>query len=146
MGELVRAFGAPVPGLAHELTHVFPSAAVVANADVSTVDPAAADAVRELAARVAGGSVVLDGSVPLANLTASLTAVPGVGANAAQQIALRLGERDAFPDGDPQIASALRDLAPGGRDAAASWRPWRALAATHLVVDAASRGSLAVAR
>jgi AraC family transcriptional regulator of adaptative response / DNA-3-methyladenine glycosylase II len=137
MGTLVRAFGVPVPGLAHGLSHLFPSAELLMAADV-------ADTVHELAARVVRREVVLDGSVPLAALTASLTSIPGVGANAAQQIALRLGERDAFPAADPFVATALRDLACAER--VASWHPWRAVAATHLAAYATSRGLLAVAR
>ncbi|HTA40419.1 MAG TPA: AlkA N-terminal domain-containing protein [Candidatus Acidoferrales bacterium] len=145
-GALVRAFGEPVPGLAHGLTHLFPSAEALAKADVATVDADAAEALRELASRVVRGDVVLDGSVALGDLTASLTSIPGVGANAAQQIALRLGERDAFPEADPHVAIALSDLKCAGRDVSASWRPWRAVAATHLATYGASRATLAAAR
>jgi AraC family transcriptional regulator of adaptative response / DNA-3-methyladenine glycosylase II len=125
MGALVRAFGQPVPGLAHGLTHLFPSAEVLAGADVEAVDTASAGAIRELALRVVRGDVVLDGSVALGELVASLTSIPALGANAAQQIALRLGQRDAFPD-SPHIPAEV----------ASKWRPWRAVAATHLMMAA----------
>jgi len=138
MGALTRAFGQPLPGLAHGLTHLFPSAEVLKGPDVATIDAASAGAIRELAVRVVSGDVVLDGSVALRELVASLTAIPGVGANAAQQVALRLGQRDAFPDSDPNVRSALRALAYSGAavDVASKWRPWRAIAATHLIVAA----------
>ncbi len=126
MGALVRAHGQPVAGLAHGLTHLFPSAGVLSEANVSGIDAASAGTIRQLAMRVVSGDVVLDGSVTLGELVASLTAIPGFGANAAQQIALRLGQRDAFPASDLQIPSEV----------AAKWQPWRAVAATHLMVAA----------
>jgi AraC family transcriptional regulator, regulatory protein of adaptative response / DNA-3-methyladenine glycosylase II len=46
-------------------------------------------------------------------------------------IAFRLGKRDAFPCGDPSLQAALTRL--GLRAPAANWRPWLALAATHLM-------------
>jgi DNA-3-methyladenine glycosylase II/AraC family transcriptional regulator of adaptative response / DNA-3-methyladenine glycosylase II len=46
-------------------------------------------------------------------------------------IAFRLGHRDAFPSGDPSLQAALAHL--GLRAPAANWRPWLALAATHLM-------------
>ena len=46
-------------------------------------------------------------------------------------IAFRLGQRDAFPSGDPSLQAALAHL--GLRAPAANWRPWLALAAAHLM-------------
>ena len=46
-------------------------------------------------------------------------------------IAFRLGQRDAFPSGDPSLQAALAYL--GLRAPAANWRPWLALAAAHLM-------------
>jgi hypothetical protein len=46
-------------------------------------------------------------------------------------VAFRLGQRDAFPSADPSLRAALADL--GVRAPAASWRPWLALAAAHLM-------------
>jgi AraC family transcriptional regulator, regulatory protein of adaptative response / DNA-3-methyladenine glycosylase II len=89
MGELVRAFGQPAPGLAYGLTHLFPSAAVLQRADVEAIDATSGGAVRELAVRVLNGTVVLDGSSAMDSLVASLIAIPGLGADAARQIALR---------------------------------------------------------
>src|SRR5712691_2246244 len=43
----------------------------------------------------------------------------------------RLGQRDAFPSADPSLQAALAHL--GLRAPAASWRPWLALAAAHLM-------------
>lgn len=103
MGALVRNFGPPVPGLTHGLTHLFPSADVLAGGDLTAtgLPQPTAEAIQALAAGVAAGDVALDSSLPLADLVASLTAIPGIGATAAHQIALRLGHRDAFPVSDP---------------------------------------------
>ena len=46
-------------------------------------------------------------------------------------VAFRLGQRDAFPSADPSLQAALAHL--GLRALAASWRPWLALAAAHLM-------------
>jgi AraC family transcriptional regulator of adaptative response / DNA-3-methyladenine glycosylase II len=142
MGSLVRNFGQPVPGLAHGLTHLFPSADVLAGADLAAIDlpRATAQAVQALAGGVATGHVVLDGSLGLADLVASLTGIPGIGPTAAHQVALRLGQRDAFPESDPSICWALRslDCPTPAEEIASRWHPWRALAATHLLTYAAS--------
>jgi AraC family transcriptional regulator, regulatory protein of adaptative response / DNA-3-methyladenine glycosylase II len=52
-------------------------------------------------------------------------------AEVSDDIAFRLGQRDAFPSGDPSLQAALAHL--GLRAPAANWRPWLALAAAHLM-------------
>jgi AraC family transcriptional regulator, regulatory protein of adaptative response / DNA-3-methyladenine glycosylase II len=145
MGALVQRAGQPVPGLPDGLTHLFPSAAVLAEADLTAAGwpaPTAA-AVQALAAAVAAGTVVLDSGTGLADLVAALTAIPGVGPTAAHQIALRLGHRDAFPAADPHIRRALCALGAAGpaEQVAAAWPPWRAMAATYLMAHAATMPS-----
>jgi 3-methyladenine DNA glycosylase/8-oxoguanine DNA glycosylase len=85
----------------------------------------------------------LDRSISLDRLVASITAIDGLGEWTANYIALRLGERDAFPVGDLGLQRAL-DLGTRGATAtlAERWRPWRALAATHLwLAQASSHGA-----
>lgn len=141
MATLVRHFGQPVPGLAHGLTHLFPSAELLATEDLAEVGlpRTTAGSIRALAARMTAGEVVLDSSLHLVDLVAGLTAVPGLGATAAHQIALRLGHRDAFPGSDPGIRRALHALDASGPpgELAGRWRPWRAVAAMHLITRAA---------
>jgi AraC family transcriptional regulator, regulatory protein of adaptative response / DNA-3-methyladenine glycosylase II len=101
-----------------------------------------ASAVTELASAVATGAVRLDGTAGHDELIWSLVALAGVETNAAQQIALRLGHHDVFPHTDPLVRWAVRQIAPSVQavdDVAERWRPWRALAATHLLahIDAA---------
>jgi AraC family transcriptional regulator of adaptative response / DNA-3-methyladenine glycosylase II len=86
MGKLVRQCGQPVPGLTNGLTHLFPSADVLATADTDAP-------VRALAAAVAAGDVVLDAGVGRTDLVTSLTAIPGISPRAAHQVAARLGHR-----------------------------------------------------
>jgi 3-methyladenine DNA glycosylase/8-oxoguanine DNA glycosylase len=78
---------------------------------------------------------VLDGSVGLDKLVSSITALDGLGPWTANYLALRLGEPDACPTSDLALRRALPRKAPTAAalgDLAERWRPWRALAATHL--------------
>jgi AraC family transcriptional regulator of adaptative response / DNA-3-methyladenine glycosylase II len=131
-GRLVERYGEPVPGLEpFGLTHTFPSAATLAETDLTGVGltRARAAAVRTFAGAVAADALHLDRSVSLDRLVASLTALPGVGAWTAHYIALRVGEPDACP-------------IIGVGELADSWRPWRALATTHLwLSDVAQRAA-----
>ncbi|WP_203986037.1 AlkA N-terminal domain-containing protein [Virgisporangium aurantiacum] len=129
MGVLAKTFGTPVPGLPHGLSHAFPAPEVIADADLRAagLPVKVAATVSGFAAAVVDGGIRLDGSVGLDVLVAALTSVTGINAATAQRVAIRLGERDAYPLGDP----ALPDAA-----AAEGWRPWRALAATHLTENA----------
>jgi AraC family transcriptional regulator of adaptative response / DNA-3-methyladenine glycosylase II len=138
-GRLVARLGIRVPGLEPlGLTHTFPSAAVLArgNLDGLGLTPARARAIRLFARAVVEDAVVLDGSVSLDRLVSSITAVDGLGPWTANYLALRLGEPDACPTSDLALRRALPRRAPRTAaalgDLAERWRPWRALAATHL--------------
>jgi AraC family transcriptional regulator of adaptative response / DNA-3-methyladenine glycosylase II len=139
IGRLVDRLGTPVPGLEPMgLTSTFPSSAVVAEADLDGLGltGARARAMHAFAVAVEAGDVRLDGSVSLDDLAASIEAVPGLGGWTAQNIALRLGERDAFPATDLGLLRAYDRLAPAGApdltERAAGWSPWRAVAAAQL--------------
>jgi AraC family transcriptional regulator, regulatory protein of adaptative response / DNA-3-methyladenine glycosylase II len=137
--RLVEQHGALVPGLESlGLTHMFPRADVLAEASLDGVGltPGRMSAVRSFARAVANDDVRLDGSVSLDALERSLMRVDGLGPWTAQYVALRMGELDAFPATDLGLRRAFATLA-GDRKAPLSasaerWRPWRALAATHL--------------
>jgi AraC family transcriptional regulator of adaptative response / DNA-3-methyladenine glycosylase II len=137
LATIVRAYGTHVPGLAHGLTHAFPSADTLADANLAAcpLPRPAATAVTEFASAVAAERVRLDGAASLDELIASVIAIPGVETSTAQQIALRLGYHEAFPYADPMVQRALEQIDESIRSAdeiAEQWRPWRALAATHL--------------
>jgi AraC family transcriptional regulator of adaptative response / DNA-3-methyladenine glycosylase II len=133
-GRIVERFGRSVDG-GPGLTHLFPTPAALAAADVRAIGmPASrASAIRGLAAAVAEGR--LDWS--RANVE-DLVALPGIGPWTASYIAMRaFGDPDAFPAADlglrKAIAGAGRLAAPADVEAAsAGWRPFRAYAALHL--------------
>ena len=138
-GRLVQRFGTRVAGLEPlGLTHTFPSASTLAGADLDGLGltPARARAIGLFARAVSADAVRLDRSIGLDRLIASITALDGLGPWTAHYLALRLGEPDACPTSDLGLRRSLPRHAPSAAaaidDLAESWRPWRALAATHL--------------
>ncbi len=140
-GRLVERAGTAVPGLTQfGLTHVFPSPAALAVADLTGIGLTGARmaAIRSFADAVATGSLRLDRSLSLEELLAATVAVPGLGPWTANYLALRMGEADAFPAGDLGLRRGIERLtgsAVATRDVAGiaeRWRPWRAQAAIHL--------------
>jgi AraC family transcriptional regulator, regulatory protein of adaptative response / DNA-3-methyladenine glycosylase II len=99
LGGIVQRFGPRIPGLTHRLTHLFPSAEVLAAGDLADLDlpPATVKCLTALAAAVASADIVLDHAVKRADLVTSLTAVTGIRLCTAHQIALRLGHREPIP-------------------------------------------------
>jgi AraC family transcriptional regulator, regulatory protein of adaptative response / DNA-3-methyladenine glycosylase II len=139
-GRIVERIGKPVPGLRQlGLTHGFPTAESLAAADLHGLGlPRRQDAIRSFARAAADDEVHLDGSVGLDELVGSIVELDGLGEWTAHYVALRLGERDAFPATDLGLRRALDVRAPRAlADLAESWRPWRALAATYLWTAAA---------
>jgi AraC family transcriptional regulator of adaptative response / DNA-3-methyladenine glycosylase II len=140
-GRLVENHGRPVAGLRQlGLTHVFPSAETLAAAELAGLGltQRCERAMRTFAEAVAAGAVRLDRSVGLDHLVAALTQIEGIGPSAAQHLALRLGERDACPITADALTEALAVrsdvFAASSDDVIDRWRPWRALAATHLLL------------
>jgi AraC family transcriptional regulator, regulatory protein of adaptative response / DNA-3-methyladenine glycosylase II len=144
-GRIVERHGTSVPGLSQiGLMHAFPSAMTLAEADLDGLGlpRARQDAIRAFARAVVEDEVRLDGSVGLEQLTASITAIDGLGAWTANYLALRLGEPDAFPATDLGLRRAAGEVELA--TVAERWRPWRALAATHLwMADASHRAPIA---
>ena len=104
----VTRLGTPVPGLPDGLTHTFPEPAQVTPASLAPIGLGEAET-SAIAVLAAGREI------------------PQV----SDCVAFRLGQRQAFPSADPSLRAALADL--GLRAPAASWRPWLALAAVHLM-------------
>ena len=136
---MVQRHGEAVPGLAaFGLTHTFPPAERLAAGDLGGLGltQARMRAIGAFAAAVAAGEVRLDHSLGLDQLEASITALPGLGPWTAQYIAMRMGERDAFPAGDLGLQRSLANRTPTPSkslpELAERWRPWRATAAVHL--------------
>ncbi len=145
--RLVARFGRPLPAAAGGLTHLFPRAADLAEADVAAIGLPArrAETVRALAREVALGRIDLAPAASLDEALRRLSGIPGIGPWTAEAIALRaLGEPDAFPAGDLGLRKALAEggAMPSGAEAtarAAAWRPWRGYALIHLWTDLAHR-------
>lgn len=139
-GRIVERHGVPVPGLEQMgLTHLFPTAATLAVADLDDLGLTSGRiaAVRAFAEAARDEVVPLDGSVGLTELQAALVDLPGIGSWTAQYLALRLGEPDAFPATDLGLRRAVEGAPVNGArsplvERAERWRPWRAQAAIHL--------------
>ena len=134
-GRLTKAFGQPITGNG-SLTHLFPAAEVLSEADLSGVGltKARAGTIRTLARTVARGDLSFVGVVDSEAFRRKLTEIPGIGNWTAEYVAMRaLGEPDAFPAGDVALQSALEIS--GARAAemrAEPWRPWRSYATMYL--------------
>jgi AraC family transcriptional regulator of adaptative response / DNA-3-methyladenine glycosylase II len=149
-GRLVALCGerlADTAGAPGALTHAFPSAERVAQADLAPLGmPAARRRTLQALARASAADPHL--FRPLGTTEeaiARLRAIPGVGEWTAQYIALRaLRETDAFPASDLGL---LRGASRGARRPTPElllrrsepWRPWRAYAAQHLWTADAGR-------
>ena len=95
------------------LTHLFPSPAALADADLGGIGITGARirALRALSRAVDDGTV--DFEAPVEEVTEALAALPGLGHWTAQYVALRaLAEPDAFPAAD----IVLRRMAAAGQD------------------------------
>lgn len=146
-GRLVARAGRTVPAASGGLTHLFPTPAelATANLDGLGLTPSRVLAVQTLARAVNDGQV--DFASPTERICAALTALPGIGEWTAQYVALRaLGEPDAFPASD----LVLRRMAAAGgtpcsvkalQEKAQAWRPWRGYAAMHLWCASADTAS-----
>ena len=138
-GRLVRACGAPLAA-GGGLTHLFPSPARLAEADLAKIGltRARARALRALATAVRDRTLRFDSLSTLEEAVAKLAALPGIGAWTAHVVAMRaLGEPDAFPAGDLGVRRALArgGELPSARAVEAraeAWRPWRAYAVMAL--------------
>ena len=134
-GRIVQAFG-PRFTAAPGLTHLFPPAEVLANANLRGIGlpSGQAEAINALARVVCDRQIHFEGVVDSEDFLTRLSRVRGVGKSTAQYVAMRaLNEPDAFPSGDLGLQRALgvrssREL----ERRAEAWRPWRAYAAMSL--------------
>jgi AraC family transcriptional regulator of adaptative response / DNA-3-methyladenine glycosylase II len=139
-GRLAATFGTPVAIDLPGVTHQFPGAARLVDADLRGIGVTGARtlAIQALARAVAGRTLVLDGSRDVVETIAALRALPGVGDWTAQYVAMRaLRELDALPAGDLGLTKALsrkgKRLTRGDvLRTSERWRPFRAYAVMHL--------------
>ena len=136
--RLVTAHGDVIKIADPTLTHLFPHAAAIAEADLARLGvPATRRAtLRGLARAVAGGTLALDPGADRNETYQQLLQVPGIGDWTAGYIVMRaLGDPDTFLASDLGIKKAGVRLGIGSNpraisEHAAAWRPWRSYA-TH---------------
>jgi AraC family transcriptional regulator of adaptative response / DNA-3-methyladenine glycosylase II len=139
-GRLVAAHGQRLVRPLGAVTHVFPSADALADADPAdlAMPSARGRALLGLVAALAAGEVVLDAGGDREQARQRLLALPGIGPWTAGYVAMRaLRDPDAFLPTDLGVRRSLERLGHDGRPAAAErlaerWRPYRAYAMQHL--------------
>jgi AraC family transcriptional regulator of adaptative response / DNA-3-methyladenine glycosylase II len=130
--RLTREYGERLDEPSGTITHLFPSAATLAEVDPESLPMprSRGRALTRLARALADGDVDLDGDP--AEARRALLELPGIGPWTVEYVAMRaLRDPDAFPASDLGIRHALEKLG-AGIDAAERWRPYRAYAMPHL--------------
>jgi AraC family transcriptional regulator of adaptative response / DNA-3-methyladenine glycosylase II len=138
--RLVSDYGDVLKHPLGTVTHVFPSAAALAEANPErlAMPRARRRALLELASALARGDLTIDAGADRAQAREHMLALPGIGPWTADYVAMRaLRDPDAFLPSDLGVRHALEQLGQDGRPAAAErlaerWRPYRAYAVQHL--------------
>ncbi len=138
--RLVADYGEPLERPLGTVTHLFPTAGALTQADPArlAMPVARRRAMLALAGALASGDVILDAGAERERARRQLLALPGIGPWTADYIAIRaLRDPDAFLAGDLGVRHALERLGHDGRPASAerlaeNWRPYRAYAVQHL--------------
>src|SRR6266480_6041695 len=136
--RLVTAHGDVIKIADPTLTHLFPHAEAIAEADLARLGvPATRRAtLRAVARAVADGTLALDPGADRTETYHQLVQLPGIGEWTAGYIVMRaLGDPDTFLPSDLGIKKAVARLGIGSNaraisDHAVAWRPWRSYA-TH---------------
>lgn len=135
--QLVDSFGQRV-SYGDGLTHLFPTAKVLADANLRNaglgLTAAQARTIRSLAQAVRSNHLSFEKILDTEDFMKRLSALPGIGNWTAQYIALRvLREPDAFPSADRKLVRAMRLRSSADLEHRSHlWRPWRAYAAIYL--------------
>jgi AraC family transcriptional regulator of adaptative response / DNA-3-methyladenine glycosylase II len=138
--RLVEMFGTPLEQPLGTVTHLFPAAGVLADADPKVFAGLGLrrDALQTLATQLANGEVRIDVGADPTEALDRLLAIRGIGPWTVAYVAMRgFHDPDAFPHGDASLRRALEALGcPDDPRSAAvlhqRWRPWRAYAALQL--------------
>lgn len=138
--RLVIAVGEPLPMPVGTVTHLFPSPAQLAAADLSTLGLTRSrqTTLSTLAASVHSGQTRLDDSTDRDGIRDALLTLPGIGPWTAGYVALRaLADPDVLLGSDLAVRAELRLLGESGDAAslarlAEAWRPWGSYATQHL--------------
>ena len=136
-GRLVAAYGKALAAPHAGVTHTFPSADRIAEAQLDEVGmpETRKRALRAVAAAIADGRLVLDPGADRAEARGALLGIPGIGPWTASYLQMRaLHDPDAFLASDLGVVKGAAHLGIEGPLEAASerWRPWRAYAVQYL--------------
>ncbi|HVI09240.1 MAG TPA: AlkA N-terminal domain-containing protein [Candidatus Binatia bacterium] len=133
--RLVEKFGQKFAGT-RSLTHVFPEANVLADAQLSNIGltSSRAQTIRNLARAVSDGEINFSGVADSGEFLERFCDIAGIGKWTAQYVAMRaLGETDAFPSTDLGLLRAMNLRSTQELEHLSNaWRPWRAYAAMYL--------------
>ncbi|HWF58394.1 MAG TPA: AlkA N-terminal domain-containing protein [Candidatus Dormibacteraeota bacterium] len=137
--RLTEQLGTPLRHPRHNVDRLFPSATLIAEADLDGLGLTGerAATLRRLTTALAAGEVDLGPGADGGAARAALLSIRGIGEWTATYVALRgLRDPDAFPAGDLGLGHAFARAGGGGaRELSARaerWRPWRAYATVHL--------------
>jgi AraC family transcriptional regulator of adaptative response / DNA-3-methyladenine glycosylase II len=140
LGRFAARYGTPLDPPIGAITHVFPSAAQVAELapDAFEMPRGRADSIGGVAELVADGTLDLSGDAPMEETLHILGDVRGIGPWTLAYVAMRaLRDPDAFMSSDLGVRKGFEALGLPARssgilDRADRWRPWRAYAVMHL--------------
>ncbi|MDX6287056.1 MAG: AraC family transcriptional regulator [Frankiales bacterium] len=139
-GRLVATYGERLDHPVGAVTHLFPNASALADADPDdlAMPQGRRNCVLALARALATGAVTVDVGADRDDTMRRLHQITGVGSWTVSYIAMRaLRDPDVFLPTDLGVRHALESLGLDGRAASAarlaeSWRPYRAYAVQHL--------------
>jgi AraC family transcriptional regulator of adaptative response / DNA-3-methyladenine glycosylase II len=145
VARIVAELGTPLARPVGAVTHLFPTAAAIAqlHPDGLPMPRSRARTLVGMATELAAGRLILDDGADRADTYAALLALPGIGPWTAGYIAMRaLRDPDAFIPGDAGLRHGLARLGVDPSPRAAErvsepWRPYRAYAIQHLWAVAA---------
>jgi AraC family transcriptional regulator of adaptative response / DNA-3-methyladenine glycosylase II len=138
--RLTSQLGEALPEADGGLTHLFPSAQAIANADPETLPGPRTrrQTLHSLSSALASGEIVIDAGSDREDVRCQLFAIAGIGSWTTEYIAMRaLADPDAFLPTDLAVRRALAQLGKPSTERHAAeiaerWRPWRAYALQHL--------------
>ena len=132
-GQIARKFGRALRK-SNGITHQFPTAEALAEAEGLPLPKKRAETIRALARAVCEGRVRFEDVTDVPSFCKELKTIPGIGDWTAQYVALRaLREPDAFPAGDLGLQKSLGVASADElEEHAEKWRPWRGYAAIYL--------------
>jgi AraC family transcriptional regulator of adaptative response / DNA-3-methyladenine glycosylase II len=147
-GRLTSKLGEPLSTPDGALTHLFPTAHAIANADPAIFSGPLRrrQTLQRLASALAEDRIVIDPGSDRDEVRSQLLAIPGIGSWTTDYIAMRaLADPDAFLPTDLGVKRALTQLGKPTSanhivDIAHRWRPWRAYALQHLWAMGPSNG------